>query len=734
MNKISIEHHERHLEVKEYNYTPEFIKIIVKSKNRDRFQIWDGWLRFLDTEIMFANTHYLSRTKIKDKDYFAFPEVIFNIIPADNADFTIEEIRFQIDDKGLLWDIITKSIYTNELDYVRELVQNAIDANLLKYYLDEKFEIKYKSPRSWKVNDKISVLYSESRGQLYICDNGIGMSESDIRNYLFKAADSGYKYKEMRDEFSFPSIAKFGIGFIACLTKVKKIIVISESKDYLKVKAEIEEQSNIAFIEKLEKNNKVGTCFWLTLKNKISFIELFKYLRKTIAYPSLGIQIFNLDNFVILNDKINAIKVNDTYSFDFDMINTIIEEKDNINDKKEYVIEPYKQDYKLLAEIALLHDAEKENHAIMDKINVMLKFANPKSLIKNDINDMVLKNDVKLLSENISVLRSVVDNKLKTYPQFYYVIRNKAFPEIVDYDVLNVELYSDLSIKSKKSDLDIKNCKGMGMIYIKTKINDPKIGIEWQSINAFIYKDGEIVQNLIKISSHNDNNYNDNFGENDNKDIISLDQLEDVDYEMNLMYEEEINEDYYENIIRHKDERLPNNRIYENYYDILFLYENDFYILEGLDLDNFKNVDITLNSKEPKKFFDSYSDLYGKTTEIKDSKFYQDGILMHFNPQQLIPLGVGWSICNLTADARFDLNVSRHEINMSRENIDLWINKYGTIIQEKVAESCTEVFNRLGLKLSIDKNIKTDSENDYFKNRCCENIKVIFKKYINPNC
>ena len=733
MNNISIEHHERHLEVKEYNYTPEFIKIIVKTKNRDRFQIWDEWIKYLDTEIMFANTHYFGRTKNQDKFRFSFPEVIYKIIPAENADFTIEEIRFQIDDKGILWDIITNSIYTNELDYVRELVQNAIDANLLKYYLDKEFKINYKSPRSWEINDKISVLYSESRGQLYICDDGIGMSESDIRNYLFKAADSGYKYREMRDEFNFPSIAKFGIGFIACLTKVKKIIVISESKDHPQVKAEIAEKSNIAFIEKFVKSNRIGTYFGLTLKNKFTFIELLKYLSETIVYPSLGIQIFNLDDFVVLNKKINAIKIDDTDSFDYDIINTIINEEHNIEDKRNYVIEPYRQDHKLLTEIALLHGVEKENKVIMDKINVMLKFAGPKSLIKNNIQDMLLKNDIQLLNKNISVYRGVVDEQLKAFPQFHHEIRNKRIPNIVDYDVLNIELNNDLSIKSKNYDLQVKNCKGMGMIYIKTHIDDPELGIEWQSVNAFIYKDGEIEQNLIKITSYNDNENDNDFYDDCDNNVISLEQLEDVDYEMNLMFEEEINEDFYENIIKQKDDGIKDNKLYENNYDLVFLYENDFYIQRGLDLDNLKIIDLVNDLKEPKKFFDPLSDLYGKSTEIRDSKFYQDGILMHFNPQLLIPLGVGWSICNLTADARFDLNVSRHEINMSRENIDLWLNTYGTIIQRKVVERCTKVFDMLGLKISINKNIKVNGEDSYFENRCCENIKVILKNYIDHN-
>lgn len=730
MNKISIEHHERHLEVKEYNYDSEFIRIIVKTKNRDRFQIWDEWLRYLDTEIMYANTHYLGRTKIKDKFHFSFPEVVFTIIPADNADFTIEEIRFQIDDKGILWDIITKSIYTNELDYIRELVQNAIDASLLKYYLNEEFPIKLKSPRSWQINDKITILYSEIRGELYICDNGIGMSEADIRNYLFKAADSGYKYRKVRDEFEFPSIAKFGIGFIACLTKVKKIIVISESNDHMKVKAEIVEKSNIAFIEKIKKDYKTGTYFGLTLKNKIYFKELITYLKDTIVYPSLGIQIFDLDNFVVLNNKINAIKINDIDLFNYEIIYSIINQKDIINEKRSDVIDPYIQDHKLLNEIASLRGKQVEDELIKDKINDMLKFVSSKSLIKNNIQELLLKNDIQLLSKNISVLRSEVDNKLKEYPEFDFEIGYRAISNIVDYDVLNVALDNNFNVISKNCDNKVKRCKGMGLLFIKTYINDSDIGIEWQAVNAFIYKDGEIEQNIIRINYDYEANNDDDDNLEYYNNVISLDHLKDVDYEMNLMYEEEINVDFYENILNNKED-TKNNKLYERYYDLLHLYKKDFYLLEGLDLDNLKMIDLVYNSKKPKKFFENFYDLFGESTEIKESKFYQDGILIHFNPQLLIPLGVGWSMCNLTADARFDLNVSRHEINMSRENIDLWIKKYGKIIQEKVVQRCTEVFNKTGLKFSINKIINDSGEDNYFENICRDNIKEILKSYSN---
>lgn len=91
--------------------------------------------------------------------YYKFPEVVKTIEPAPGADFLVEEIKFQVDEKGALWDIFTNSIYTHEFDYIRELIQNEIDATLLKYYTDENFNIESISPKTWKVSDKVYNAY-----------------------------------------------------------------------------------------------------------------------------------------------------------------------------------------------------------------------------------------------------------------------------------------------------------------------------------------------------------------------------------------------------------------------------------------------------------------------------------------------------------------------------------------------------------------------------------------------
>lgn len=94
------------------------------------------------------------------------------------------------------------------------------------------------------------IAYSQKEGTLWVEDYGTGMNENELSNYLFKTANSGYKYMKKR-EFMFPAIAKFGIGFVACLTKADKIQILTRTQSDNGINAEIESKSTIAFIEKI---------------------------------------------------------------------------------------------------------------------------------------------------------------------------------------------------------------------------------------------------------------------------------------------------------------------------------------------------------------------------------------------------------------------------------------------------------------------------------------------------
>lgn len=68
------------------------------------------------------------------------------------------------------------------------------------------------------------------------------------------------------------------------------------------------------------------------------------------------------------------------------------------------------------------------------------------------------------------------------------------------------------------------NVSSRGIIFIPTTFIDYNLGIEWRSVNAFMFNKGKVVKNIIKMSS-------DLSGILEYRnDIISLDYIADAQY------------------------------------------------------------------------------------------------------------------------------------------------------------------------------------------------------------
>ena len=439
-NPVSLVHNRRHLDDITYNYSPSKITVSVLTDDREKYKVWSQWLEYLDEEIMYANTHYLIG---ENSDFFRnykLPEVIKCVKPSENAKFAVEEIRFQVDDTGALWDIITKSVYTNEFDYIRELIQNAIDATLLKIYLDDKENIEYQSPRSWHCNDKVMIAYSQKEGTLWVEDHGTGMNENELSNYLFKTANSGYKYMKKR-EFMFPAIAKFGIGFVACLTKADKIQILTRTQSDNGINAEIESKSTIAFIEKNIQRAWQGTTVILHVKEKYSFNELKDYVFTYFGCPSVEIDLVDVDTLNIYADGSTLL----------DESECILQIVEYTEQKRNYGINKILPDYKCLMKMMEILSDEAEIDGTIGKVRNMLNnsFYETDLLerIKAIVNDTVVNEEcMSKIRKEVSSQKKIIDEKFEKYPQFLFPIFRDDIHEIVDYKQLILELDDTFNI------------------------------------------------------------------------------------------------------------------------------------------------------------------------------------------------------------------------------------------------------------------------------------------------
>lgn len=150
----------------------------------------------------------------------------------------------------------------------------------------------------------------------------------------------------------------------------------------------------------------------------------------------------------------------------------------------------------------------------------------------------------------------------------------------------------------------------------------------------------------------------------------------------------------------------------------MLLKHNDFYEIFNVEGEIIEDVIENNELLKEYKLFDNIAvlDKYkGEKFVFGKSELYQDGILLEFNPQSIIPIGVGYVVANLTAESRFELNVSRHELNNNREIISKWNKRVGCVIQKKVAENCIRVLNANNLSFKREDLLSGDVEGTFAK-------------------
>ncbi|WP_405530308.1 HSP90 family protein [Streptomyces avidinii] len=128
---------------------------------------------------------------------------------------------FQVDLRGLV-DLLSHHLYSSPRVYVRELLQNAVDAITARHALDPAAGIR--------------IRLSASDGRVTIEDSGIGLTADEAHSLLAtigrssKRAGGGSNLDEQgleatRQEF----LGQFGIGLLACFVVARQIRVVTRS-------------------------------------------------------------------------------------------------------------------------------------------------------------------------------------------------------------------------------------------------------------------------------------------------------------------------------------------------------------------------------------------------------------------------------------------------------------------------------------------------------------------------
>lgn len=760
-SELALDHNSRHQNVKLYNYSSAVISIEVEAKNIQQYKIWREWFTYLENDILSANT-YLKEIKIN------FPLPKTKIIAPNGDEFDIQELRFEIDERGGIWEIISKSVYTNELDFVRELIQNAIDATLKRIYINDAIELFNSSPRSWEaytIAEPIWVCYSEKRGKLYVIDQGIGMNKDDLQCFLFKVSSTGYVDCSKR-KFDFPGIAQYGIGFVSCLINAKKIQIYTSKRNDSKIQlVTMESDLNVAFIQNTENSSEfIGTIVELDLKHIYPKRDIKAYLEKTFYCTSVKIKYSDLD-------KVEAVAINlsnkDKFETALEKPFVLSEFISKTTQKATEIVGPLRGEKNKAVEYekrlkSFINFIKNNNYdtlrestlAIYNEQANNLKQDLPLEKLQNDFPNIILKtsqmvNDKHFFEHvkrtiddfdaKIIIEKEKYDMQIDKFMLDEYVVSSKQIVIGDEWRYFAAFFDSDFNVFDIQYSLDPIELSGKtGIILFKCSGQDYQHGIEFVAINGFLFKDGKIWSRLARFEGYKEYKgpsiTQDSFVIGLEEDCADIrERVQEYFYDLNYTYEN-IMEDFENSYTEHKQ--------IDAEYDVIHISNNNFI------RSNNKNV-FELRKYYNEEFgenYDLYNEMVGMNKKGTNGKieaglfelerciiaernsYYQDGIAISSKLNNLFPIGLFRIVCNCTADARMKLNVTRHNLSEIRSDIEDWINNTGVKIQEMLVDSLVDMLREESLYIDISDLIGEYENSDYFSQLCYKSLCDILRK------
>lgn len=126
-----------------------------------------------------------------------------------------------------IFPLIKKFLYSDHEIFLRELISNATDATLKLKHLTSIGEAKVEYG-----NPMIEVKVDKDNKRIHISDQGIGMTEEEVKKYINEVAFSGAeefldKYKDAEKDAGI--IGHFGLGFYSAFMVADRVEIITKS-------------------------------------------------------------------------------------------------------------------------------------------------------------------------------------------------------------------------------------------------------------------------------------------------------------------------------------------------------------------------------------------------------------------------------------------------------------------------------------------------------------------------
>ncbi|MEJ2154488.1 MAG: ATP-binding protein [Desulfobacteraceae bacterium] len=228
--------------------------------------------------------HLLQRLNQTASPRFLFSEVLYEI---EAVGYAPMDLKFSVDTSAALKLLTGNRLYSDNRVFLRELIQNAVDACNLRKRLDKP----YTPAISVRFNDDISVVT--------VRDNGIGMDRQWIEKYFLTIGISLYQSSEVfqageRSRIDLNFISQFGIGFLSSFLVAEKIVIKTRKAGSSGLMISITNLRDYFDVRPLEDDFEIGTEVTLHLKpsktNYCRSLEYTGYLQTNVRFLKVPVR------------------------------------------------------------------------------------------------------------------------------------------------------------------------------------------------------------------------------------------------------------------------------------------------------------------------------------------------------------------------------------------------------------------------------------------------------------
>ncbi len=280
---------------------PDQIAIRAECHTQQEHRLLQDWCQWIVDEVRNARLVMPRSSRhsnwVPPRATIDGPDPTVSIRPSARATYLPSKWVFELD-RDAVFERLIRDVYTDSLSFVRELIQNALDAMRCQLYLDRCASgcPSVSSPtminQEWRDRYQLDIALedrsfyndllgkSEQRQVLVLDDCGIGMDRAVIEQYFLQVGRSYYTTDSFRRKYSFTPTSRFGVGFLSVFAASEHVSVdtLSSQPGSEAILMILTGPRNYLLTERGTRRRH-GTRIEVELKSRIPWGELTRVLR-----------------------------------------------------------------------------------------------------------------------------------------------------------------------------------------------------------------------------------------------------------------------------------------------------------------------------------------------------------------------------------------------------------------------------------------------------------------------